>query len=161
MLSVYPIPSSWLREYMALSYYHHQIGSMNYYPLFRVRSWNNDVRCMFLYILTGTKCWFRMNVHKAWPLGKSNCKMSRRGQWYFVEIFVGNPPGLNFWFIFCDVHFLFPWVYKSSDTVLIGLRHGLISKNNCHQINHVSNWLLAAPVHNRNDQKAVLRKYWT
>ena len=34
-----------------LSYYHHQIGSMNYYPLFRVRSWNNGVRCMSFYIL--------------------------------------------------------------------------------------------------------------
>ena len=29
-----------------LSYHHHRIGSMNYYPLFRVRSWNNGVRCM-------------------------------------------------------------------------------------------------------------------
>ena len=36
-----------------LSYYHHhhQIGSMNYYPLFRVRSWNNGVCCMSFYIL--------------------------------------------------------------------------------------------------------------
>ena len=34
-----------------LSYYHHQIGSMNYYPLFRVRSWNNCMRCMSFYIL--------------------------------------------------------------------------------------------------------------
>ena len=34
-----------------LSYYHHQIGSMNYYSLFRVRSWNNCVGCMS-YILT-------------------------------------------------------------------------------------------------------------
>ena len=34
-----------------LSYYHHQIRSMNYYPLFRVRSWNNRVRCMSFYIL--------------------------------------------------------------------------------------------------------------
>ena len=34
-----------------LSYYHHQIVSMNHYPLFRVRSWNNGVRCMSLYIL--------------------------------------------------------------------------------------------------------------
>ena len=33
-----------------LSYYHHQIGSMNYYPLFWVRSWNNGVGCMSLYI---------------------------------------------------------------------------------------------------------------
>ena len=32
-----------------LSYYHHQIGSMNYYPLFRARSWNNGMRCMSLY----------------------------------------------------------------------------------------------------------------
>ena len=34
-----------------LSYYHNQIGSMNHYPLFRVRSWNNGVRCMSFYIL--------------------------------------------------------------------------------------------------------------
>ena len=34
-----------------VSYYHHQIGSMNYYPLFRVRSWNNGVHCMSFYIL--------------------------------------------------------------------------------------------------------------
>ena len=34
-----------------LSYYHHQIGSMNYYPLLRVRSLNNGVRCMSFYIL--------------------------------------------------------------------------------------------------------------
>ena len=34
-----------------LSYYHHQIGGMKYYPLFRVRSWNNGVRCMSFYIL--------------------------------------------------------------------------------------------------------------
>ena len=46
-----------------LSYYHHQIGSMNYYPLFRVRSWNNDVRCMSFYILMVKKnvitCWWQ------------------------------------------------------------------------------------------------------
>ena len=34
-----------------LSYYHHQIGSMNYCPLFRVRSWYNGMRCRSLYIL--------------------------------------------------------------------------------------------------------------
>ena len=34
-----------------LYYYHHQIGSMNFYPLFSVRSWNNGVRCMSFYIL--------------------------------------------------------------------------------------------------------------
>ena len=37
-----------------LSYYHHQIWSMNYYPLFRVRSWTNGMRCMSLYILIST-----------------------------------------------------------------------------------------------------------
>ena len=45
------IPSWWLKEYIALSYYHHQIGSMNYYLLFRVRPWNNSMRCISLYIL--------------------------------------------------------------------------------------------------------------
>ena len=34
-----------------LSYYHHQIGSMNYYPLFMAKSWDNGMRCMSLYIL--------------------------------------------------------------------------------------------------------------
>ena len=33
------------------SYYRHQIGSMNYYPLFRVRSWNNGVYSMSFCIL--------------------------------------------------------------------------------------------------------------
>ena len=33
-----------------LFYCHHQIGSMNYYPLFRVRSWNNGMRCMFIFV---------------------------------------------------------------------------------------------------------------
>ena len=37
-----------------LSYYHHQIGSMNYYPLFRVMLWNNGMHCMFLYIVMGS-----------------------------------------------------------------------------------------------------------
>ena len=32
-------------------YHHHQIGSMDYYPLFRVKSWNNGLRCMSFYIL--------------------------------------------------------------------------------------------------------------
>ena len=32
-----------------LSHYHHQIGRMNYCQLFRVRSWNNGMRCRSLY----------------------------------------------------------------------------------------------------------------
>ena len=51
VFSVYPFLLWWLRAYI-LSYYHHQIGNMNCYPLFRVRSWNNGVRCVSFYILT-------------------------------------------------------------------------------------------------------------
>ena len=36
----------WEKRY-TLSYYHHQIGSTNYYPLFRVSSWSYNMRCMF------------------------------------------------------------------------------------------------------------------
>ena len=37
-----------------LTYYHHQIWSMNYYPLFRVRSWSSGALCMSFYIfMTG------------------------------------------------------------------------------------------------------------
>ena len=35
-----------------LSHYHHQIGRKNYYPLLRVKSWNNGMRCMSVSILT-------------------------------------------------------------------------------------------------------------
>ena len=52
MFLVYPFLLWRLREYIyTLSCYHHQIGSMSCYPLFRVRSWNNGVRCMSFYIL--------------------------------------------------------------------------------------------------------------
>ena len=37
--------------FVLLSSSNREFGSMNYYPLFRVRSWNNDVRCMSFYIL--------------------------------------------------------------------------------------------------------------
>ena len=47
-----------------LSYYHHQIGSMDYYALFRVRSWNNGVRCMSFCILIYTQVWpIFLNIH--------------------------------------------------------------------------------------------------
>ena len=50
-----------------LSYYHHQIGSMKYYPLFRVRSWNNGVRlCLsiFVWLITSTMA---LNTLCIWP----------------------------------------------------------------------------------------------
>ena len=34
-----------------LSYYHHQIGSKNFYPLFMVRSWSNGICCRSFYIV--------------------------------------------------------------------------------------------------------------
>ena len=47
----------WENKYTLSHYHHNQIGSMNYYPLFRVRSWNNGVRCMSFYILSyGSAC---------------------------------------------------------------------------------------------------------
>ena len=47
-----------------LSYYHNQIGSMNYYPLFRVRSWNNGVRCIFFCILMEIYCMLNRLAHQ-------------------------------------------------------------------------------------------------
>ena len=32
------------------------IGSMNYYPLFRVRSWNNDMRCVYIFLSFKVLC---------------------------------------------------------------------------------------------------------
>ena len=52
-----PISTVMIERIYTLSYYHHQIGSMNYYPLFRARSRNNGMRYMFLYILL--KAWWR------------------------------------------------------------------------------------------------------
>ena len=53
-LCVFSLPISlvMIERIYTLSY-HHQIGSMNYYPLFMVSSWNNGMRCMSLYILMG------------------------------------------------------------------------------------------------------------
>ena len=48
---ILPITLVMFERICTLSYYHHQIGSMNYYPFFRVRSWNNCMRCMSIYIL--------------------------------------------------------------------------------------------------------------
>ena len=56
-LCVFSLPISFvmIERIYTLSYYHHQIGSMNYYPLFRVRSRNNGMCCMSFYILILTK----------------------------------------------------------------------------------------------------------
>ena len=39
-----------------LSYYHHQIGSMTHLILFRLRSWNNGMRCIAFYIRKERLC---------------------------------------------------------------------------------------------------------
>ena len=59
-----PIPLVMIKRIYTLSYYHHQIGRMNYYPLFRVRSWNNGVRCMSLYILFKHVPWEFVNMNR-------------------------------------------------------------------------------------------------
>ena len=46
-----PISLVMIEIIYTLSYYHHQIGSMNYYPLFRARSWNNGMRCISIFLL--------------------------------------------------------------------------------------------------------------
>ena len=50
-LCVFRLPTSlvMIEITYTLSYYHHQIASMNCYQLFRVRSWNNGMRCMSFY----------------------------------------------------------------------------------------------------------------
>ena len=52
-LCVFSLPISLVMIEMiyTLCYYHHQIGSMNYYPLFRARSWNNGMRCTSIFLL--------------------------------------------------------------------------------------------------------------
>ena len=52
-----------------LSYYHHQIGSMNCYPLFRVRSRNNGMLCMSFYIFINGKWGGKMGRVKFRGLG--------------------------------------------------------------------------------------------
>ena len=50
----YPVYNMWAGCFQFTnfhSYYHHLIGSMDYYPLFSVRSWNNGMRSMSFYIL--------------------------------------------------------------------------------------------------------------
>ena len=51
MFSVYPFLLWWLKEYIYLVLFSSSNRSMNYYLLFRVRAWNNGVRCMSFYIL--------------------------------------------------------------------------------------------------------------
>ena len=78
---IYHISLVMIEGIYTLSYYHHQIGSMNYHPLFRVSSWNNGMRCLSLYIL------------KDGELTK-NCGTSRVESYFYLAI---------------DIMFLWSW----------------------------------------------------
>ena len=65
----------------ALSYYHHQIRSMTHLPLFRVRSWNNGIHCMFFYILIPMEtnwpkqiCWSDLQMKRIRKQNKANLR---------------------------------------------------------------------------------------
>ena len=83
---IYLISLVMIERIYTLSYYHHQIGSMNYHPLFRVRSSNNGMGCMSLYIL------------KDGDLTK-NCGTSRVVSYFYLAI---------------DVMFLWSWTPRSA-----------------------------------------------
>ena len=67
-LCVFSLPISlvMVERIYTLSYYHHQIGSMNYYPLFMVTLLNNGMRCMSLSILmVSSSQWISSRYFKA------------------------------------------------------------------------------------------------
>ena len=63
-LCIFSLPNSpvMIVRMCTLSYYHHQTGSMNHQPLFRVRSWNNGMRCMSYYVLMPNKLLFEIET---------------------------------------------------------------------------------------------------
>ena len=78
-LCVFSLPISlvMIERIYTLSYYHHQIGSMIYYPLFRVRSWNNGMRCMFFCILIiPSLLWFQILTKSLMKLISESLKES-------------------------------------------------------------------------------------
>ena len=84
-----PFPLWSLIEYIyihiyTLSYYHNQIGSMNYCPLFRVRSWNNGVRCMSFYILICRST--------EWPVNTQICRCSNPTQTFRPKLCQAHKP---------------------------------------------------------------------
>ena len=62
------------------SVYHHRIGSMNHYPLFIVRSWNNGLRCMSCYIRRyqpTTLQWRHNGRDGVWNYQPPDCLLNR------------------------------------------------------------------------------------
>ena len=89
VFSVCPFPLWWLREYIyTLCYYHHQIGSTNYYPLFMVRSWNNGMRCMSFYILMHVEIWwFQFKSVTSYRTDNGKFKDGRR-KWHYKKMYI-------------------------------------------------------------------------
>ena len=91
-----PISLVMFKRIYTLSYYHHQIGSMKYFPLFRVRSWNNGLRCMSLYFyrhyayLNDCKM---PQVLRKWRLNRK-CNVTLSVKWYIlsIKLFLYIPP---------------------------------------------------------------------
>ena len=81
-LCVFSFPISLVMKIYTLSYYHHPIGSMNYYPLFRVMSWNNSLRCTSLYIIT---------------IIEETGEFPHKGQWRWALMFSLIPAWPNNW----------------------------------------------------------------
>ena len=60
-----------------LPYYHH-IGRMKYYPLFRVRPWNNGMGCMSFYM----SLWIHLSTHK---FGVAHSTIIGRGRYISLK----------------------------------------------------------------------------
>ena len=97
---IFPISLVMIERMYTLSYYHLQIGSMNYYPLFRARSWNNGMPCMYLYIL---RCMFIINGGS-----KDIWLYITIWIWHYLTIFcvLGDTSRYFVIWIICQLHFV-------------------------------------------------------
>ena len=109
-----PISLVMIERIHTLSYYHHQIESMNYYPLVRARSWNNGVRCMPLYIFLWIRDMARL------------LRMTFVSWWYLPQIWLPVANMQHYyhaWYPTDDWHLAhkFSLVYFSVEVCLVGL----------------------------------------
>ena len=91
-----------------VSYYHHQIGIINYNPLFGVRSWNNGMRCLS----KARRRWFETSLSPLWR--------------HYYELFVKNISCLKR----CILRHLSRHSWLLASEKCLALRHFLCSK--CH-----------------------------
>ena len=104
-LCVFSLPISlvMIERIHTLSYYHHQVESVKYYPFVRVRSWNNGMRCMSLYILMNS--WYGQIASRD------------------IRVLVVVAPNPAFCHRHDDWHlaYIFSLVYFSVDVCLVGV----------------------------------------